>query len=132
MEMASDDAPFSRHWLPITDGETRRAIYRKRIAPPNEPPRFFNFSYGIERIRQVPTAMNIIADNQASHSTVSRILIKGLFAFHVETALAYKAVQETFEENEKCSLKEIDFLNQIDPWMAIQKNSPYKEVIKVK
>lgn len=128
MELASDDAPFSRHWLPISDGETRRAIYRTKIAPPNEPPRFFNFSYGIERIRQVNYSHILKSYNK----NYSKQTTKGVFAFHVETALAYLAVQKTFAENEKCSLKEIDFLNELDPWMAMQKHSPYKEVIKVK
>lgn len=45
---------------------------------------------------------------------------------------AYKVIQETFFENEKCGLKEIDYINQIDPWMAVQKNSPIREIIKVK
>lgn len=50
----------------------------------------------------------------------------------MEVGPGYKQIQETFLENEKCGLKEIDFLNQVDPWMGIVKNSPYKEIIKVK
>lgn len=40
-------------------------------------------------------------------------------------------VTETFFENEKCDLQEIQFYELIDPWYAIQKNSSFKEVFKV-
>lgn len=59
-------------------------------------------------------------------------LFQGLFAFHMEVSGGYKLIEETFYEHEKCGLKEIDYLNLIDPWFVIQKNSPYKEPIKVK
>lgn len=50
----------------------------------------------------------------------------------MEASPGYKLVEDTFYEHEKCGLTEIDFLNVIDPWYAISKNSPYKEILKVK
>lgn len=50
----------------------------------------------------------------------------------MEASPGYKLVEDTFYEHEKCGLTEIDFLNVIDPWYAISKKSPYKEIIKVK
>ena len=38
---------------------------------------------------------------------------------------------ETFLEHEKCGLQEIQFLQVIDPFYAIQKNSTYKELFKI-
>lgn len=56
---------------------------------------------------------------------------KGFFAFHVELARGYKVVSDIFHENEKCSLKEIAFVNLIEPWTPVRKNSPYKEIFKI-
>lgn len=57
---------------------------------------------------------------------------KGLFAFHFEAGPGFKLISETFTEDEKCSLQEIGgFLQMFDPYYAIQKNSSYKEMIKV-
>lgn len=56
---------------------------------------------------------------------------KGFFAFHVELSRGYKVVSDIFQENEKCALKEIAFVNLIEPWTAMKKNSSYKEVFKI-
>lgn len=56
---------------------------------------------------------------------------KGLFAFHMEPGVGYKIISETFYEDEKCGLKEIKYLEVIDPWYAIQKNSSYMEMFKI-
>lgn len=55
----------------------------------------------------------------------------GLFAFHFETGVGYKILGETYKEEEKCGLIEIQYLQVVDPWYVIQKNSSYKEAIKV-
>lgn len=51
---------------------------------------------------------------------------------HMEGSSGYQLVEETFYEHEKCGLIEIDYLNMIEPWIAIQKRLPYKEMIKVR
>lgn len=56
---------------------------------------------------------------------------KGLFAFHMERALGYKLMSETFFEDEKCGLVEIAYLQVTDPWYAIKKNSSFKELFKI-
>lgn len=56
---------------------------------------------------------------------------KGLFAFHMEIGVGYQVVEEIFLENEKCGLQEIQFLQVVDPWLAVQKNSSYKEMFKI-
>lgn len=52
IELAADDKPFNRYWVPRGEGPTRKAIYAK-IAPLNEPVKFYNLSYGIARLRKV-------------------------------------------------------------------------------
>jgi len=53
-----------------------------------------------------------------------------LFAFHGEFSAIYQLVQDTYLEEEKCGLTEIDFLHLIYPLLVIQKQSPYSEIIK--
>lgn len=61
---------------------------------------------------------------------ISRIR-KGLFAFCFEAGTGFKIMQETYEENEKCGLAEVDYVKFIDPHYAIQKNSTYHELVKI-
>lgn len=58
-------------------------------------------------------------------------LQKGFFAFHVELSRGYKVVSDSFQENEKCALKEIAFVNLIEPWVPVRKNSSYKKLFKI-
>lgn len=53
-----------------------------------------------------------------------------LFAFQVEAASAYKAVAQTFTESEKCSLSEIHVLRLAVTTVTVERNSPYKELVK--
>lgn len=85
----------------------RKALYEQKVAPKGQPPRFFPIEEGVRKMRE------------------------GLFAFHMETGAGYKIVGETFLEHEKCGLQEIQFLQVSDPWLAIQKNSSYKEMLKI-
>ncbi|KOB73914.1 Ionotropic receptor [Operophtera brumata] len=40
-------------------------------------------------------------------------------------------IRQTFLENEKCDLAEIDFMNTFDPYAPMKKDSPYLELIRV-
>lgn len=55
----------------------------------------------------------------------------GLYGFHFETGPGYKLISETYNENEKCGLQEISYLQMIDPYYAVKKNSSYKELAKI-
>jgi len=94
--------------LQVATGTVKRNIYNKKIAPPKTKENFFNLSYGIANIRM------------------------GFFAFHMELSPGYKLIEETFYEHEKCGLQEIDFLGVLYPWLAIQKNSTFKEILKIR
>lgn len=80
----------------------------KKVAPPGQKERFYPIDEGVRRIRD------------------------GFFAFHMETGPGYKIVSETFLEHEKCELQEISFLQVPDPWLAIRKNSSFKEILKIR
>lgn len=53
MGFAVQDTPYNRHFFPLTEGHVQTTLYKTKIAPPGEEPRFFNLTYGVERIRQV-------------------------------------------------------------------------------
>lgn len=103
-----EDTPYNKNYFQLSrPGTVQRAIYERKIVPPKKQSKFMNMSYGISLMRQ------------------------GFFAFHCERGVAYKVIEDTFYEHEKCGLIEIDYLSQIEPWLPMQKHSPYKEIIKV-
>ncbi|CAG9829189.1 unnamed protein product [Diabrotica balteata] len=85
----------------------RKAIYQQKVAPKGQKANFMDIYEGISKVQ------------------------KGFFAFHVELSSGYKVIADTFQENEKCGLKTIEFMNMLEPWVSIRKRSAYKEVIKV-
>lgn len=50
----------------------------------------------------------------------------------IELGSAYKTVEETFYEHEKCGIIEIDYLGVEYPWMIMEKRTRLKEIIKIK
>lgn len=55
---------------------------------------------------------------------------KGFFAFHGELGTVYKLVADIFLESEKCGIQEIPYLQFVEPYLAVKKNSSYKEIFK--
>lgn len=51
------------------------------------------------------------------------------FAFHAEIDTIYKQISKTFLEHEKCGIVEIKYLSESEPYLAIRKKLPYKEII---
>lgn len=56
---------------------------------------------------------------------------RGFYAFFCETGSGYNLIEQTFEENEKCDLQELPYLQILDPYYTIQKNSTYREFIRI-
>ncbi|CAK1547131.1 unnamed protein product [Leptosia nina] len=101
------DTIFNRYYFSIETEPIRKAIYQTKIAPSGSEPRFMAMDEGITKMR------------------------KGLFAFHMETGVGYKFVSKYFGEGEKCGLKEIQYLQVIDPWLAVRKETPFLELFKI-
>uniref|UniRef100_A0A182Y0V0 Ionotropic glutamate receptor C-terminal domain-containing protein n=1 Tax=Anopheles stephensi TaxID=30069 RepID=A0A182Y0V0_ANOST len=101
------DTVFNRHYFTHATEPTRKALYEQKIRRPYGPDAFIALEQGIDRIRH------------------------GLYAFHVEQGVGYKVISETYQEDEKCGLQEIQYLQVVDPYYAIQKNSSYKEMVKI-
>lgn len=57
---------------------------------------------------------------------------KGMFALNMEESRAYKIMEDTYFEHEKCGLVNIEYLKFTAPFICIQRESPYKEIMRVK
>lgn len=101
-----DDTSYSRYWVPNSAGRVQQALYADKIA--GRPALWMNVSEGVARLRH------------------------GMYAFHVELGPAFREIENTFYEHEKCALVNIDYMGMLAPWVAIPKRSPYKEIIRVK
>lgn len=55
-----------------------------------------------------------------------------MFAFFMEESPMYKAIEDTFYEHEKCGLVNVEYVSFADPYLATQKNTSYKEILRVK
>lgn len=53
MDFGALDAPYQRYFTANVVGSTRRAIYEKKLVPPNQQANFVNQTYGVARVRQV-------------------------------------------------------------------------------
>nr|QZH55081.1 ionotropic receptor 75p.1 [Achelura yunnanensis] len=107
LKLGASDFEYNRYFFRQLNDPIRKAIYDKKIAPKGKKPNFYNMTEGVAKIRQ------------------------GLFAFHMELNPGYRLIQETYQEDEKCDLVEIDYINEIDPWLPGQKRSPYKDFFKI-
>jgi hypothetical protein len=56
-------------------------------------------------------------------------MLKGLYAFHGD-ADAFRIISETYDEYEKCRLKDIKMFSTIQLALAVKKGSPFKEHIR--
>ncbi|GJQ71805.1 hypothetical protein Trydic_g11491 [Trypoxylus dichotomus] len=107
IKLGVEDKPYSYYYFKVQTEKTRRAIYIEKIAPIGQRASFMDIEEGVKRMRDE------------------------FFAFHAECTSVYKIVGDTFQENEKCGLREIQYWQIIEPWMAVKRNSSYKELAKV-
>nr|QIJ45767.1 ionotropic receptor [Glyphodes pyloalis] len=107
LKLGASDFEYNRYFFKKLNEPIRKAIYDKKIAPKGKKPNYFSMKEGVEKIR------------------------RGLFAFHMELNPGYRLIQETYREDEKCDLVEIDYINEIDPWVPGQKRSPFKDLFKI-
>ena len=59
-------------------------------------------------------------------------LRKGMFGFMMEDSTMFKIMEDTFYEHEKCGLVLMEFHKFSAPYLCLKRNSPYKEIMRVK
>lgn len=108
LELGIEDTPYNRYYFAAADKPFAKKVYQERLAPPGVKDHFVKAHEGVARLR------------------------RGLYAFMAEETGVYKIAEDTFYEHEKCDLVNVELLKFADPFLAIKKRSPYKEMIKVK
>lgn len=87
-------------------------------------------NYSISSERNVPDELkNQYVNISDVYGGVEKVRTE-LFAFLTNAPLAYDAIHNTFKQSEKCKLSEIHILNDIMNTIIIEKNSPYRELLK--
>ena len=108
IKLGAEDTQVNHIYFSTAEDPLQRKIYLEKLAPPNQEGNFVNRSIGIAKVR------------------------KGLYAFIMEESGAYKIMEDTYYEHEKCELLNIRYVHITYPYLMIQKRSPYKEILKVK
>ncbi|XP_066595748.1 ionotropic receptor 75a-like isoform X2 [Prorops nasuta] len=105
LKKGAQDVIYNRHYFKTFTDNVRKALV-ETVEPKGKKGSWMSLDEGVRKIRNE------------------------LFAFHGELGTMYQVVQETFLEDEKCGLTEIDYLNILYPLLVIQKRSPYLEIIR--
>ncbi|KYN07283.1 Glutamate receptor U1 [Cyphomyrmex costatus] len=106
LKLGVQDVVYNRYYFKSFQDPVKKTILEQRIEPKGSKSNWMSIEEGIRRVRNE------------------------LFAFHGEIGTAYQLMQDTYLEEEKCGLTEIDFLNVLYPLLVIQEQSPYSEIIK--
>lgn len=106
LKLSLQEAGYNRYNYLAENIPILNKVYEKKIRPQGDKGWIYDPFVGVEKIRTE------------------------LFAFQVESAAAYKAVARTYTESEKCSLSEIHILRLAVTTVTVERNSPYKELVK--
>ncbi|CAL1685009.1 unnamed protein product [Lasius platythorax] len=106
LKLGAQDVVYNRHYFKLVQDPVRKAIVEQRIEPKGRKSNWMSMEEGVSRIKNE------------------------LFAFQGEVGSIYQLMEDTYQEEEKCGLTEIDFLKVPDPLLVIQIQSPYLEIIK--
>lgn len=106
LKMALQEAGYNRYNYLVENISILNKVYEKKIRLQGDKGWIYDPFVGVEKIRTE------------------------LFAFQVESASAYKAVARTYTESEKCGLSEIHVLRLAVTTVNVERNSPYKELVR--
>ncbi|XP_071629010.1 ionotropic receptor 75a-like isoform X1 [Temnothorax longispinosus] len=106
LKLGAQDVVYNRYFSKSFQDPVRKAILEQRIEPKGRKSNWMSIEEGVRRIRNE------------------------LFAFQGEIGTVYQLMQDTYFEEEKCGLTEIDYLKVLYPLLVIQEQSPYSEIIK--
>lgn len=106
LQIGIQEAGYTRYNYLMENNSILTKIYEKKIRSQGDAGWIYDPFVGVEKIRTE------------------------LFAFQVESVSAYKAVAQTYTESEKCSLSEIHVLRLAVTTVSVERNSPYKELVR--
>ncbi|XP_055371854.1 uncharacterized protein LOC129605882 [Condylostylus longicornis] len=105
LDAGAQDVKYNKIYFEETTDPETQALYKKKIAPKGENA-FIRPHEGMESVR------------------------KGLFAYQVESQAAYQVVSATYDEHEKCGLKELELFQLPVMAIPVKKKFPYKELFR--
>ncbi|XP_029709518.2 uncharacterized protein LOC115255532 [Aedes albopictus] len=103
LEVAADDTVYNRHFLSTATEPVRRELYEKKLLLKNGSMNVYGMEDGIARVRE------------------------GLFAYHLYASTGYKRVSETFDEVEKCYLREMKLVPTSIGYLSVKLNYTLRE-----
>uniref|UniRef100_A0A182S886 Ionotropic glutamate receptor C-terminal domain-containing protein n=1 Tax=Anopheles maculatus TaxID=74869 RepID=A0A182S886_9DIPT len=107
LKTGAEDTVYNQYYFRHETEPIRKALYERKMRNKDGTENFLPLAQGVELIRQ------------------------GHYAFHVEKGVCYKLISETFQEEEKCGLQEVEYLKVIEPYYAVQKNSSFREPVRI-
>ncbi|XP_035786974.1 glutamate receptor 3-like [Anopheles albimanus] len=107
MKTGAEDTVYNKYYFRHATDPVRKALYERKIRNKDGTENFVTLSHGIELMRQ------------------------GLYALHVELGVCYRLISDTFQEEEKCGLQEVEYIKVIDPYYAVQKNTSFREPVRI-
>ncbi|CAL1685011.1 unnamed protein product [Lasius platythorax] len=106
LTLAAQDVLYAHYMFKTYQDPVRKAILKEKIEPKGRKANWMSLEEGVRRVRN---------ESLAFHGSENRI---------------YQIIEETYREEEKCGLTEIDYMNVIQPHLPLPKQSPYLEIIK--
>uniref|UniRef100_A0A182MNM0 Ionotropic glutamate receptor C-terminal domain-containing protein n=1 Tax=Anopheles culicifacies TaxID=139723 RepID=A0A182MNM0_9DIPT len=107
LKTGAEDTVYNQYYFRHETEPIRKALYERKMRNKDGSENFLPLAQGVELVRQ------------------------GHYAFHVEKGVCYKLISETFQEEEKCGLQEVEYLKVIEPYYAVQKNSSFREPVRI-
>ncbi|XP_049290710.1 uncharacterized protein LOC125767835 [Anopheles funestus] len=107
LRTGAEDTVYNQYYFRHETEPIRKALYERKMRNKDGTENFLPLAQGVELVRQ------------------------GHYAFHVEQGVCYKVISETFQEEEKCGLQEVEYLKVIEPYYAVQKNSSFREPVRI-
>uniref|UniRef100_A0A182QC46 Ionotropic glutamate receptor C-terminal domain-containing protein n=1 Tax=Anopheles farauti TaxID=69004 RepID=A0A182QC46_9DIPT len=107
LKTGAEDTVYNQYYFRHATEPTRKALYERKMRNKDGTENFLPLAKGVELLRE------------------------GHYAFHVEEGVCYKLISETFQEEEKCGLQELEYLKVIEPYYAVRKNSSFGEHVRI-
>ncbi|XP_072744983.1 ionotropic receptor 75a-like [Anoplolepis gracilipes] len=107
LTLGAEDIQYAHYMFKTFQDPTRKAIYEERIEPKGRKSNWISMEEGVRRIK-----------NET-------------FAFHAMDTKIYHIMQETYQEDEKCGITDINYIHMVENHLPLPKQSPYLEIIKI-
>ncbi|XP_055600384.1 uncharacterized protein LOC129749433 isoform X2 [Uranotaenia lowii] len=107
IEAGAHDVVYNKVYLAAATEPSKKAFYKKKIQRRDGSLNMYKLEEGVAKLRQ------------------------GLFAFHGYTPGIYHVISETFDDVEKCSLRELSVIERTPGFLVMQKNYTLREHLQV-